>query len=272
MPALDDYEFLDAGDGARLERFGDHVVVRPHPGAVHPRTAPDRWRHADLAFDRDRGWTGPGLAAAGAGWQTRLAALDFELRPTDTGQVGLFPEHASAIPWLEDRLAGRTGANVLNLFAYTGLLTLALARAGAAAVHVDAARPAVAWARRNALVNALDDRPIRWIIDDAVAFVRREIRRGRRYEGVVLDPPTYGHGPSGMTWRMERDLPPLLDDLRSLLDPAGFVLLTAHTTAIDPAGLGGYLAGPVEVGDLTLASATGATLRLGAFARTTGAS
>lgn len=272
MFAVDVHELLDAGDGARLERFGRHVVVRPHPAATQPRGAPDRWREADLSFDRDRGWTGRGLEAARDGWHARLARLDFELRPTDAGQVGLFPEHASAIPWLEDRLTGRTGAMVLNLFAYTGLVTLALARAGAAVAHVDAARPTVGWARRNAARNGLADRPIRWIVDDARSFVRREIRRGRRYDGVVLDPPTYGHGASGTAWRLERDLPALVDGVRSLVEPGGFILVTAHATALDAGALGAYLGPMVETGDLTLSARCGATLRLGAFARTSGAS
>jgi 23S rRNA (cytosine1962-C5)-methyltransferase len=244
---VEHYELIDTGDGRRLERFGEHVVDRPFPAADSPRRAAERWEEADLRFDRDGGWEG----ATDAGpdpWTISLAGLRLELRPTAAGQVGLFPEHAVLVPWLTERIAERINApSVLNLFAYTGLITLALARAGASVAHVDAAKPSVDWARRNAAMNALVDRPIRWLVDDAPAFVAREVRRGRRYDGVVLDPPTYGHGASGKAWRLERDLRSLLDDLQRLLAPGGFLLLTAHTEALDPFTLGGFLGHDVGV-------------------------
>ncbi len=265
---MDDYELIDIGGGARLERFGDRTVDRPSPVALGARGDPRPWRDADLRFDRDAGWRGP---AAGAGpWTVGIAELTLELRPTDGGQVGLYPEHAAMLPWL-----GRQGiGTVLNLFASTGLATLALARAGWAVTHVDAARPTVAWARRNAELSGLADRPVRWIVDDAGAFVARERRRGRRYDGLVLDPPSYGHGPGGRPWRLEDDLPDLLDACRALVDPEGFVLLTAHTPGFGADRLAaGLAAGPgrarpdVEGGDLGLATADGRRLELGAFAR-----
>lgn len=270
-----DYELIDTGGGARLERFGAHLVVRTHPVAMGEPRTPDRWREADLSFDRDRGWSGPGLEEARSGWTVRLAELTFEARPTDAGQVGLFPEHAGMLPWIRGHVTGSATPSVLNLFGYTGLVTLDLARAGAAVVHVDAARPTVAWARRNAARNGLEDRPIRWLVDDARAFVAREIRRARRYAGVVLDPPTYGHGTSGKAWRLERDLDPLLADIRRLLTPDGFVLLTAHAEGIDPDDLGYRLStvtDEVEVGRLELKATSGTTLELGAYARGSGAS
>jgi 23S rRNA (cytosine1962-C5)-methyltransferase len=276
---VDDYEFIDAGDGRRLERFGKHVVDRPQAGATHRPYAPDRWTDADLRFDRGSGWSGTDLADARNGWVVRLADLALELRPTDAGQVGLFPEHAAMLPWLRHRVAERPDTpGVLHLFASTGLVTLALAMAGAAVVHVDAARPAVAWARRNAVLNGLDDRPIRWLVDDAHAFVKREMRRDRRFDGVVLDPPTYGHGASGKAWRIETHLAPLISDIRTLTAPDGFILLTAHTESIRQGDLGGYLgdagdAGKaIETGELRLSATSGATLRLGAYARWRGAS
>jgi len=270
---VEDYELIDAGDGRRLERFGELIVDRPYAAADGPRRAPERWQDAGLRFERDAGWGGAALDAARAGWTTAIGHLRFELRPTAAGQVGLFPEHADLVPWLRDRLAERGEAPaVLNLFAYTGLLTLALARAGASVAHIDAAKPSVEWARRNAALNGLDDRPIRWLVDDARAFVAREVRRERRYDGVVLDPPTYGHGASGKTWRLDRDLPPLLDDLQRLLVPGGFLVLTAHTEAVDPFTLGGFLGRDVEIGELTSIATSGAVLHLGAFARIAAAS
>ena len=273
---MDDYELIDAGDGARLERFGDHVVHRPHPAIIGARRSPGRWADADLRFDRDGGWSGTGLDEARHGWTVRLADLAFELRPTDSGQVGVFPEHAAMLPWLSERIKAEPDRpSVLNLFGYTGMATLALARASAAVAHVDSARPTIAWARRNAALNELEGRPIRWLVDDGRAFVAREIRRHQRYDGVVLDPPTYGHGASGKAWRLEDDLEPLLADIRRLLSPTGWVFLTAHTEAIDADDLGHWLStvvDDVEVGELGLDATSGASLWLGSFARGSGAS
>jgi 23S rRNA (cytosine1962-C5)-methyltransferase len=269
---VDDYELLDVGGGARLERFGDHITDRPHAGAVADRRAPERWATAGLRFDRDRGWSGPGLAAAGDGWTVRIHDIAMQLRPTEAGQVGLFPEHATMLPWLIDQVSARQEpARVLNLFAYTGLITLGLAIVGAAVAHVDAARPTVAWARRNAATNGLAERPIRWLVDDVRMFVGREIRRGRQYDGIVLDPPTYGHGArGGAAWRLEIDLPPLLQDVGRLLAPGGFVLLTSHAGSASAQDLGtllGTLAPAPETGALRLRATSGAELALGAFAR-----
>ena len=185
-----------------------------------------------------------GLLAAMSTWPSRgrieIDGLALELRATEAGQVGLFPEHAAMLPWLREQVAARAGARasdqppaVLHLFAYTGLVTLAVAAAGASVVHVDASRPTVAWARRNADISGLAERPVRWIVDDAVAFTEREVRRGRRYAGIVLDPPSYGHGPDSGAWRIEDDLPPLLAAAGGLLEPDGFVLLTAHTAGFE---------------------------------------
>ena len=267
---MEGYKLVDAGDGRRLERFGDHLVDRPAPGAWFPPRAPREWSGADLRFDREGGWSGDGLAQAREGWTIHLHDLSIELRPTEAGQVGLFPEHAAMLPWLVERVEKRDQPAVLNLFAYTGLTSLALTRAGAAVAHVDSARPAISWARRNVALNDLEDRPIRWLVDDARAFVAREIRRGRRYGGVVLDPPTYGHGTGRQAWRLERDLDPLLTDIRRLLAQDGFILLTAHAESIHPDALGAILGRGAEVGELTLTATSGAVLALGAFARVDG--
>ena len=221
-----------------------------------------------MAFEPGRGWTGEG-----GPWIVGVAGLQVELRPTPTGQVGLFPEQAPSWDWLRGRVT--PGMDVLNLFAYTGAATLVAARAGASVVHVDASRPTVAWARHNAELSGLANRPIRWIVDDAAAFVAREVRRGRRYDGVVLDPPSYGHGPGSRAWRLEDDLAPLLEGCAELTGgPDGFVLLTAHTPGFGPERLAEELAratgvppSAIERGALRLTAPTGATLELGAFAR-----
>ena len=278
MTEPDDVQLIDFGDAARLERFGARLVDRPHPGAFGARRDPEAWRDADLRFDRDGGWSGEGVGAGP--WTASVAGLTVELRPTAGGQVGLFAEHAAMLPWLEARIAEHVAVDppaVLHLFGYTGLATLAMARAGAAVTHVDASRPTVAWARRNAEVAGLADRPVRWIVDDARTFTEREARRGRLYAGVVLDPPSYGHGTDGRAWRIETDLEPLLAECARVLEPGGFVLLTAHTPAFDADDLRTALVramrfpfSSVDVGELGLDTADGRRLELGWFARVAG--
>ncbi len=283
----DGYRLLDVGGGARLERFAARVADRPHPGALGGRGDPAAWAKADLRFDRERGWTGSTDVATP--WAIEVAGLTLELKATEAGQVGLFPEHAAMLPWLRERVAAARGEgptprgeageppSVLHLFAYTGLATLALAKAGAAVVHVDAARPSVAWARRNATLSGLEDRPVRWIVDDAMTFTAREVRRGRRHAGVVLDPPSYGHGPGSGAWRIEENLPALLAAAARLLDRDGFVLLTAHSPGFEADRLATQLGralgrqpADVEAGPLWLETPDGRRLELGAFARSPG--
>ena len=270
---VDDYELLDVGDGMRLERFGERIVVRPHPAATGERRTPAAWNDASLTYDSRRLWTGPENIDP---WQVRVDGLTVELRPTTTGQVGLFPEQQDSWEWLQNRVA--QGMVVLNLFAYTGLATLVTAAEGASVVHVDASRPTVAWARRNAGLSGLAGRPVRWIVDDSRAFVARELRRGRLFDGVILDPPSYGHGPRGRGWRLEDDLAPLLRQVAELVGAKGFVLLSAHTQGFGPEQLADVLAAPFAVsramidrGPLQVTARSGATLELGAFARWPGA-
>ena len=236
------YALIDAGEGRRLERFGEREVDRVAPGADERRRQPTAWGAADLRFDRSRGWSG--RADISAPWQIALDGLTLELRATDSGGVGLFPEHLANAAWLASEIRARTGGasppSVLNLFAHTGLLTLVAARAGAAVTHVDAARGSVAWARHNAELSGLSDRPIRWIVDDALGFVRREGRRARRFNGILVDPPTYGHGGS-RPWRIDADLPELLEACNAVIGVKGFVLLTAHTAGIQADELEGAL-------------------------------
>ena len=279
------HELIDAGGGRRLERFGELIVDRPAPMAEDPPRDPDAWPATDLRFDRYVGWTSVADTEPQP-WVVEDGDLRFELRPTDTGQVGLFPEQAPNRAWVRSAIAytiasavpGADAApalSVLNLFAYTGAMTLAAAATGATVAHVDGSRPAVAWARHNAELSGLADRPIRWLVDDVETFVLREIRRGRRYDAVILDPPSYGHGSRGSTWRLEDRLDPLLDACAELTgdDPA-FVLLTAHTPGFGPERLADALAGAfgrrqseVVAGELGLRARSGAHLRLGAWTR-----
>ena len=249
-PGPGGYALLDFGDGRKLERFGPLILDRPAPAADGvPRADPGAWAGATARYERGPAgtgsWTGPGLPAEP--WTVALDSLVVELRLASSGGVGLFPEQLGRVRWLEDAVVGRRGPRngvgeppggegapaVLNLFAHTGLLTLVAARAGARVAHVDSSRPAVAWARRNAGRSGLDRAPIRWLVDDALAFARREARRGRRYDAVILDPPTYGHGPGGGSWRLETGIGDLLAVLAELT--AGrpdFLLLTAHAAGL----------------------------------------
>ena len=272
------YDLLDAGDGRRLERFGEIVLDRPAADALEPVRDPGAWAAASLRFERYHGWTAIQGAIPDA-WQVAEGDLKFELRPTSTGQVGLFPEQASNRAWARDVVAALSAPPaVLNLFAYTGAMTLSAAAAGASITHVDGARPAIGWARRNAELSGLADRPIRWIVDDIEAFVGREARRGRRYDGVVLDPPSYGHGAGGRSWKLAARLPGLLASCGALTGyrPA-FVVLSAHTPGFGPDRLADELAvafrrraADVDAGDLGLRASSGAHLRLGAYARIIG--
>jgi 23S rRNA (cytosine1962-C5)-methyltransferase len=275
---IDEIALLDAGAGRRLERFGERVVDRPHPAAILSPAAPRLWRDADLRFDRDAGWTG--RSDAQVPWTVAAAGLSLELRATDSGGVGLFPEQLANGDWVVDQVEARiraqgTPAAVLNLFAHTGLLTLVAARAGATVTHVDAARTAVAWARRNAQLSGLAEAPVRWIVDDAVGFVRREARRRRRYDGILLDPPAYGHA-GRRTWRLDADLGDLLFACSQLVAPGAFLLLTAHTAGFDDDRLIDEVRrawpvtpGGLEVRALELEATSGATLPLGTAIRVT---
>jgi 23S rRNA (cytosine1962-C5)-methyltransferase len=273
-----DHELIDAGDGRRLERFGDVVVDRPAADATGPVRDPDAWSAADLEFVRGFGWRTATGESPGP-WEVGDGDLRFELRPTPTGQVGLFPEQASNRAWARDVVEGMAAPPaVLNLFAYSGAMTLSLAAAGASVTHVDGSRPAVGWARRNAQLSSLSDRPIRWIVDDAEGFVARECRREQHYDAVVLDPPSYGHGAGGRSWRLEERLPDLLAACTSLTGPRpAFVVLTAHTPGFGPERLAEDLAAAfrrraadIDAGELGLRARSGAHLRLGAYARIIG--
>jgi 23S rRNA (cytosine1962-C5)-methyltransferase len=279
----DPYELIDFGLGRRLEGFGGLVLDRPAPaveGAARAR--PDAWPAADARFEKTGGESGAWSCRRELPetWTARLGALEFELRRTPLGQVGLFPEQAENWAWIAETVrAAAEPPRVLNLFAYTGGSTLSAAAAGAEVVHVDAAKNVVAWARRNAERNGLADRPVRWIVEESLKFCKRELRRGSRYDAVILDPPSYGHGPRGEVWRLSKHLERLLEICAALT--AGrrrFVLLTCHTPGYDPERLCGMieramadLPGRTSGGPLWLRTADGRAMPSGAVARWQGA-
>jgi 23S rRNA (cytosine1962-C5)-methyltransferase len=276
----DQYALLDFGAGRKLERFGPLVLDRPAPAATDAaRADPELWRSADARYTRrdsaSGAWTLPQRVPDL--WCLLHGTLQLALQCTPSGAVGAYPEQAENWDWI-DREVRRSGRvlKVLNLFGYTGASTLVAATAGAEVVHLDAARPVVNWARRNAVLSQLAKAPIRWIVDDARKFVERELRRGNEYDAVILDPPTYGHGPRAEPWELESDLPDLLAACGRLTRRSrAFMLLTCHAPAIGPAELQAMLAdtlfGPGESGvvaqTLTLRTRDGRRLPAGVVAR-----
>ena len=257
-----DYGLVDSGHGRKLERYGSRRFIRPEPQAMwSPRLA--EWQ-ADGEFvpgsDEDGGgrWQFD-RDVPQDGWQLGWEEVSFTAQCTPFRHLGFFPDMAPVWHWMRQRLAGRDDAQTLNLFGYTGVGSLALSQCGPV-THVDASQKSVAQARDNAALSGMDDRPIRWLIDDAVKFTAREVRRERRYDGIILDPPKFGRGPKGETWRIEDGLPGLIADCRQLLDAdSRFLFLTVYAVRMSSLALGGLLAeafaglpGTVEHGDLAV--------------------
>jgi len=235
------YELLDCGSGEKLERWGKYILVRPDPQAIWqtPRTDP-RWGKANARYARSA--TGGGQWAkkdVPERWTARYSPLTFNIKPMNFKHTGLFPEQAANWDFCGEliRKAGRP-VSVLNLFAYTGGATIACAAAGASVCHVDAAKGMVSWAKENAQTSGVADRPIRWIVDDCGKFVQREIRRGHKYDGIIMDPPSYGRGPSGEIWKLEENLWPFVELVSQLLsDEPLFFLINSYTTGLAPSVL-----------------------------------
>ena len=237
-----DYELLDCGGGQRLERWGKRVLVRPDPQAVWetPRKNPS-WNQADARYLRSHSggghWEKKTLPES---WRIHYSDLTFQVKPMNFKHTGLFPEQAVNWDFMAEKIknAGRP-VRVLNLFAYTGGATIACAKAGASVCHVDAAKGMVAWGKENAKLSGLGDAPIRWIVDDCAKFVEREIRRGKTYDAVVMDPPSYGRGPGGEVWKLEENLYPFVKLCAEVLsDKPLFVVLNSYTTGLAPSVLG----------------------------------
>ena len=233
-----DYELLDCGNGEKLERWGDQYLVRPDPQAIWatPRRNP-AWRRANARYLRSQSggghWEKKTLPES---WKIRYRDLTFQVKPMNFKHTGLFPEQAVNWDFAMEKIrsAGRP-ISVLNLFAYTGGATVACAKAGASVCHVDAAKGMVAWGRENARLSGLENAPIRWIVDDCGKFVEREIRRGRKYDAIIMDPPSYGRGPTGEVWKLEENLYPFVELVSGVLsDDPLFIILNSYTTGLAP--------------------------------------
>ncbi len=249
---FDAFELIDASDGERLERWGDILLIRPDPQVIWSGGREDpRWQQPHAVYHRSSNGGGAWERRRNVPdvWEIGYRGLTFRLKPMGFKHTGLFPEQA--VNWNLLQTCIRSSARplrVLNLFAYTGGATLACLQAGASVTHVDAAKGMVQWAKENAAVSGLADRPVRWLVDDCLKFVRRELRRGNRYDGILMDPPSYGRGPNGEVWKLEAQLAELLTAAGQLLrDDAAFFLLNSYTTGLSPAILN-YMVQTLVVG------------------------
>ena len=256
------YRLLDSGNGRKLEQFGPHAFIRPEPQAMwHPRMAD--WQAAGEFIpgsDEDGGgrWQ-LDQSLPEDGWPVRWNEVTFTAQPTPFRHLQFFPDMAPVWDWMREQLSGMTEAETMNLFGYTGVGSLALSQHGRV-THVDASKKSVAQARENAALSGMEDRPIRWLVDDAAKYTAREVRRGNRYDGIILDPPKFGRGPKNETWRLEESLPALLADCRQLLDAdSKFLFLTVYAVRMSSLALAGLvdelfadLPGIIEHGDLAV--------------------
>jgi len=270
-----DWGLIDCGNGQKLERYGPVVVVRPEPQAMWAPARSD-W-NPDATFvpgsDEEGGGRWVQHRPVPAGWELSRGGITFEASLTPFRHLGFFPDMAPQWDWMRERA---DDADVLNLFGYTGIGSLLLSEAGARLVHVDASKKSVEQGKRNAALSGLADRPIRWIVDDATKFTAREVRRGRRYGGILLDPPKFGRGPEGELWRLEENLAPLIADCRRLLNEnSRFLVLTVYAVRISALAIGELvsqaladLGGTVEMGEMAVREeARGLLLLTAIFAR-----
>lgn len=290
------FQLLDTGDGYRLERWGDIVLQRPDPQIIWPKSIiPTDWDKANAIFQSGRGeekgsWhiTKP----IPPHWTAKFQDLEFALKLSPFKHTGLFAEQAAQWEWMQKRISNieygikneepgmqsniqYSKFKILNLFGYTGGATMVLAKAGCFVTHVDASKPAIAWAKENHELNKLPKDSVRWILDDAVKFVEREIKRGVTYDGILMDPPAFGHGPTGKTWKFNHDLPGLLENCVKLLSPeAKFLIINGYATNSSALALHHVLedamrdkGGTIEFGELCLSQTNKRLLSTGIFAR-----
>lgn len=280
LPSID-YELLDSGDGEKLERYGKVIFRRPDPQSLWKKNLAEQvWNNADAVFLRDGRTTDwkikPGTPEK---WTIDFGGLKFHIRPTAFKHTGLFPEQEGNWNWMREKISQRIETQkeitVLNLFGYTGGASLACAQAGAQVCHVDGSKVAIGWARDNAELSGLKEKPIRWILDDAVEFVKREVKRGKKYDGILMDPPAFGHGPNGEMWKVEKDFVGLIDLCNQILtDKPLFFLINGYASGYSAIAYENNLqmlskkyGGETEKGELTIGEKSGRLLPCGIFAR-----
>lgn len=277
-----DYELLDSGEGEKLERFGKIVIARPDPQALWSKLKLSEWKKADAIFSREEkgGWKAN--KSVPDNWFIELCGLKFKIHLSAFKHVGLFPEQEGNWNWIRESvkflksIKSERPASVLNLFGYTGGASLAAAKVGVEVCHVDGSKVAINWARDNAEASGLAEKPIRWILDDAVKFVRREIKRERKYDGIIMDPPAFGHGPGGEMWKIEENFLELLDlCFQVLSDKPIFFLINGYASGYSALAYKNNLlslkekfGGEIEAGELAIEeSGGGRLLPCGIFAR-----
>lgn len=286
-PEWSDYQLLDSGNSKKFERFGEFSLIRPEPQAKWlPALPAARWEAADGEFTKtSAGRQGQWKfrSPPPQRWPMQRHNLKFWVQPAPSGHVGVFPDQACHWDWIAERTKHASAPlKVLSLFGHTGLATLAASAAGAEVTHVDASRKAVAWALENQALSGLSERPIRWVIEDALTFVRREARRGNRYDAMILDPPRFGRGPGGQIWKLDASLPQLLAACASILSPSpAFFLLNVYVTVLskgrseeEAKSLRSWLRAmlksfrmAITAGQLTLQDAAGRRIHSSVFAR-----
>jgi 23S rRNA (cytosine1962-C5)-methyltransferase len=263
---MNEYELIDSGHGRKLERFGKVTLDRPCAQAVWNPSTPKLWKQADAFFTRKQGLEWRGRDQLPNSWIAEVNGVRMKLSTTDFGHLGVFPETRAMWDWIRDTLTKETKQrtkplNFLNLFAYSGGATLAAAQGGAECCHVDASKGMVAWARENAKLNQLEDHPVRWIVDDVNKFLTREIKRGRRYDAILLDPPSFGRGKGGELYKIEHALLETLELVKKVMaDQPCFVYLTSHTPGFTPIVLENLIQqllgqGQLECGEMLLTGA-----------------
>ena len=275
-----DFEVLDTGDGEKLERWGGVILRRPDPQTIWPKADPALWKQAQAHYHRSERGGGEWefFTRLPERWTISHQGLKFYVRPTGFKHTGLFPEQAANWVWMAEKIreSGRRDVKVLNLFGYTGGATLACAQAGATVTHVDAAKGMVQWAKENRELSQLPETSCRWIVEDALRFVQREIRRGNHYDGILMDPPSYGRGPSGEVWKLENELYGLIDTCAQVLSDAPlFYLINSYTPGFQASVLSNMLekcvaprfGGQVDSEELCLPVTTGGVLPCGATGR-----
>lgn len=232
-----DYELLDSGENMKLERFGEIVVARPETQALWKKARPELWKtaHAEFRFgDKKGAWDS--RKPVPESWEVSFKDARFSAMLTGFKHTGIFPEQQPNWDWITERVSTLDKPNVLNLFGYTGIASVVAAKAGAFVTHADASKQSVNWAKENAKLSGLDKDAIRWVLDDALAYAKRELRRGSTYDGIILDPPAFGRGAKGEVWHIEKDLPELLETLKELLSekPGSFFLLNGYAAGYAP--------------------------------------
>lgn len=261
-PPTPDYALIDSGDGEKLERYGKYTVYRPDPQALWPKLKPELWNLADAYFKRESlnsGWEMNSQLPLS--WPITFSDLHFQIRLAAFKHTGIFPEQFPNWQWMQNLITkAKRPINVINLFGYTGGASLACAKAGASVCHVDGSKVAITWGRENAEISGLADKPIRWILDDCLVFLRREVKRGKTYDGIIMDPPAFGHGPKKELWKIEAHFLELLNlSFKVLSDHPLFFLINGYASGYSALAyqnnllpLQKHFGGKLELGELAI--------------------